>query len=392
MNRSRLRRMLCHLILDWDSIQFEAETIDTNLRAYTHEIPIQEPHEDLYAFPLSSWAFYLKLQQLAWIIQMGFELDIYAVNEIGGLYWYLSHLTTALVQHFDRIRSFVVHKLALMQKNGPLTTSQRASFRRCLNTIDAEKAEAEATRSFASGLSGLYAALAHLDMIPGPSKHMPYSHPELRYLLRIRPFLSISLPEVPSYDDYISIVEIPNPVSSPPFPDKSPAAKPKRSAPPPQRQQQRRNERLTQALTVLDRADRAIKSARTEWDVVAKFPADKARCENCEGWWRAGKRDVLRSCIVAGICLARVRKVVAAAMDDHGGEGGKGEGSAGLGEKVRVRVRGDVESSRKDGGGEAGQQQGRDRRKTESSSSGKGSSGYHPWWIVPEIDILNNVG
>ena len=94
MNRSRLRRMLCHLVLDWDGIQYDAENLDADLRRYTGEQPIREGSEDLWSFPLSSWAYLHKLQQLAWIVQMGFELDVYQTDELGGMYWYnpsLSH-------------------------------------------------------------------------------------------------------------------------------------------------------------------------------------------------------------------------------------------------------------------------------------------------------------
>ena len=46
--------------------------------------------EDLWAFPFSSWAYYHKLQQMEWIVQMGFELDVYQIDELGGMYWYVN--------------------------------------------------------------------------------------------------------------------------------------------------------------------------------------------------------------------------------------------------------------------------------------------------------------
>lgn len=87
MNRSRLRRMLCHLAVDWDNLQYEAEAMDTELQQYTHEVPIRGEGQVLWSFPLSSWAYYHKLKQLEWIVQMGFELDVYQPDEIGGMYW-----------------------------------------------------------------------------------------------------------------------------------------------------------------------------------------------------------------------------------------------------------------------------------------------------------------
>ena len=64
--------------------------MDTDLRALTKEQPVVDtkaPGGEIWAFPLSSWAFYHKLQQMEWIVQLGFELDIYRVDELGGMYW-----------------------------------------------------------------------------------------------------------------------------------------------------------------------------------------------------------------------------------------------------------------------------------------------------------------
>ena len=64
--------------------------MDTDLRALTKEQPVVDPKVpggEIWAFPLSSWAFYHKLQQMEWIVQLGFELDIYRVDELGGMYW-----------------------------------------------------------------------------------------------------------------------------------------------------------------------------------------------------------------------------------------------------------------------------------------------------------------
>ena len=68
----------------------KAEAYDAELRRYTEERPIIESeasNEEIWAFPLSSWAYYYKLRQMEWIVQMGFELDIYQMDELAGMYW-----------------------------------------------------------------------------------------------------------------------------------------------------------------------------------------------------------------------------------------------------------------------------------------------------------------
>ena len=68
----------------------QAEAFDTELRTHSKEEPIKEStdsSEELWAFPLSSWAYYHKLRQMEWILQIGFELDVYLSDELGGMYW-----------------------------------------------------------------------------------------------------------------------------------------------------------------------------------------------------------------------------------------------------------------------------------------------------------------
>jgi len=45
------------------------------------------PGDEIWSFPLSSWAYHHKLQQMEWIVSLGFELQIYRVDELGGMYW-----------------------------------------------------------------------------------------------------------------------------------------------------------------------------------------------------------------------------------------------------------------------------------------------------------------
>ena len=151
----------------------QAEGIDTELRQYTKEEPLREvssSNEEIWSFPLSSWAYYYKLRQMEWVVQMGFELDIYQVDELAGMYWYadmsqpyrpcvrakvplhryLQHLASTRLQHLERIRTFSTHRLKRIAKP---TLKQKTSFRRSFSFLDYATLEASATQSFAEGLS-----------------------------------------------------------------------------------------------------------------------------------------------------------------------------------------------------------------------------------------------
>lgn len=287
MNRSRVRRVMCRDAVEWESLQVEAERLDTELRAYSREEPIRESNassEMIWSFPLSSWAYYYRLRQMEWIVQMGFELDIYQVDELAGMYWYLQHLASTRLQHIERIRTFSMHRLKCIAKP---TLEQKSSFRRSFSFLDFAKLEASATQSFAEGLSCLFSFLAYLGLTPAPYHQLPYSRPALRYSLRMRPFLSVSLPEVPSFPDFVSRVSLDDP-------ERNAGDLVHQAA-------SSKNQTREKASSILELADQALAAARKDWEAISKTNAGIARCIGCEDWWRASVKNVVRACITANI-------------------------------------------------------------------------------------------
>ncbi|MCJ1483161.1 hypothetical protein MMC06_003328 [Schaereria dolodes] len=308
MNRSRARRMLCHIIVDWDNLQLDAEEIDVELRSYTKEVPVKDKKiggEEVWSFPLSSWAYYQKLRQMEWIVQMGFELDVYQVDELAGMYWYLQHLAQTRLQHLERIRTFTNRRFTRLFKPN---SQQEASFTRSFSFLNYAMLEASAIQSFADALSCLYTCLSQLSLLP--THHpLPYSSPSLRHSLRMRPFLQISLPTVPSYPDFAALVS--------PFFSSSSSSQTTDSIKKTShidRVVKPHNDDDDDTRTVnslLASADQAIKAARKEWEALGKASAETARCVGCEDGWRTAMKDVLRSVIAAGIAVGGVRKWVA---------------------------------------------------------------------------------
>jgi len=53
----------------------------------------------MFSFPLSSWAYYHKLRQMEWIVQLGFELEVYQPDELAGMYWFVFQTRFCLTKH-----------------------------------------------------------------------------------------------------------------------------------------------------------------------------------------------------------------------------------------------------------------------------------------------------
>ncbi|KAK6384945.1 N-alpha-acetyltransferase, non-catalitic subunit [Exophiala oligosperma] len=145
LNRPRVRRTMCHAVLEWDQIQLEAEDLDGQIQSAFDErpIPYTESGDDepTFSYSLSSWVYHYKLIQLRTIVQMGFELSIYAPHEFKLILFTWLKATDSLAKSLHRV--FVIlerHKLLVKPR-------------------------------------------------------FPYSSDELRYEVRMRPFRQLSIPQ-----------------------------------------------------------------------------------------------------------------------------------------------------------------------------------------------------
>ncbi len=192
-NRCRLRRFLCHAVIEMDNLQADAEEVDGHLQVLVGEpaSPYSPGEPPTYAYPLSSWVYHYKLIQLGLIVQMGFELSIYALHEFSEMYWYLGHLASIHLSHLERISYFVSQHAsdsARTSREERLHETQKA-----LSLLYRHFARLKATDTLASALHRLYAVLQrHGHCV----KSSPlYSSDELRFDLRMRPFQHLTIPE-----------------------------------------------------------------------------------------------------------------------------------------------------------------------------------------------------
>ena len=117
----------------------------------------------------------------------------------------------------------------------------------------------------------------------------------------MRPFLQLSLPLVPSHEEFTALVS------------------------PYQRSQNtsgtaRESEDAHIVRSLLASADLATKVARKGWEALGRSPSETARCVGCEDGWKAEQKDALRSVIATSIAVAGVKRWVL----DGGKPGEKG--------------------------------------------------------------------
>jgi hypothetical protein len=290
-NRCRIRRTLCHSIVDWDNLQLDAEELDQELRAFTQEEPILDrsvSDDPIYAFPLSSWAYFYKLRQMEWIVQIGFELETYQSSELAEMYWYLQYLAKTRSRHLERIRGFVLRSQAACSLAGTEErTRKQLQFSKAISFINFSTLEAAATYGFADAISCLFTVLERTSLLPTLPR--PYSNDNMRYEVRMKPFSAIGLPELISFNELTQLVKQANETT----------------------------------IDLLNFAAESTASARKAFEILSKLSPQEAFCQGSHESWLQNIKDCLKACIFANITISMVKKAIQ---------------SAGRNEEVKIKI------------------------------------------------------
>ena len=189
-NRCRVRRNLCHALLEWDNMQADAEEIDATLQTLTNErsIPYPTGEAPTFSYSLSSWVYHYKLMQLRLEVQMGFELSVFAHHEYPSMYWYLSYVSGLHLSHLERISYFASTDFEQQSKTGATLKLLYRNFS-YIKAID----------TLSSALHRVFVVLQRNGQISKVKNG--YASDELRFELRMRPFQFLSIPEPLTHDE-----------------------------------------------------------------------------------------------------------------------------------------------------------------------------------------------
>ncbi|KAI8927680.1 Mak10 subunit, NatC N-terminal acetyltransferase-domain-containing protein [Entophlyctis helioformis] len=106
-NRARQRRRLVRVIENWELAQQELEAYDLELHETTAKTLglVDEDEAQGCPYYFSSWIYTQKLSCLSLYYSMGFELELYSVNEYPMIFWYLNYLHANLADYVARIHA-----------------------------------------------------------------------------------------------------------------------------------------------------------------------------------------------------------------------------------------------------------------------------------------------
>ncbi|KAF2118729.1 amino-acid N-acetyltransferas-like protein subunit Mak10 [Lophiotrema nucula] len=285
-NRCRLRRMLTHVVTGWDQLQMDAGIVDEDIMRVVTEMGIRE---QVLEYPLTTWVYHKKLWMIEKVVLLGFEQDIYLHDEFAGMYLFLSSVTgrrrdllTTIKAHFDD------RKRMFLSQNTPEALTNAQETDDGTRYISSLLHDASGISALSSALSKFYTKLNYLNLLPRPTR--PFSTEDLRYELRMKPFLTLTPPEVYPFADFAAQVQ----PYAPPFFD----------SPPPSF-----SEALRTPESWLEIED-SVKRAKEEFSAVKKLGAKAAKSDSVAISWVKDVQGVLASCVALGVAVAGVKAAV----------------------------------------------------------------------------------
>jgi hypothetical protein len=217
---------------------------------------------------------------MEWIIQMGFELETYQPDELAAMYWYLQYLVKTRATHLERIKGFIIRSFSTSQGKPETAAQRQFEIVNALSFVNYSTLEATATWGLADSLSCLFTALRRLSLVPSPPR--PYSDDNMRYEVRMKPFLSIGLPELIPFDELTRVVAQPEETT----------------------------------LNLLSFATQSAMSAKKAFEALSKMSAKEAYCQGSHDSWLNNIKGCLKSCIFTNITISAVKKAVEGAGAD----------------------------------------------------------------------------
>lgn len=286
-NRCRVRRTLNQSIAILDALQAEAELVDSSIHEILASTSTASPTtlaatqtfkdsvEPLQYFPLAAWSYHHKLNMAELTILLGFETEVFLPDENAPMYAFLANLAQTREEHLEHIDFFAHRRAQRMARLADANTVSEIVASRAL--IKVLVAKARAVRYLSEALKGLWTFLVVAGLVVVPPR--PYSSADLRHEVRMRPFLQIGTPVIPSRQQLDAATGL----------------------------------RKTRSLgSVFATVETGLKQAKVELATLKGVKASVGRFEGCEVQWAEEIRGLLGSCVGVGLAVAVLKASCAA--------------------------------------------------------------------------------
>lgn len=226
-NRCRQRQLNNRNIVVWDLLQFNAEQIELEVFGYGVGDRIS-PGVEEPSLGICSFVYFEKIDLMMDVALSGFEQDLYKSYEAAHMFWFAGYLSQLAYTHvLTRVRQINMGKLASMgslskkikkAKAGPKKDTMRASLRHMEENIAPQlHANIRYIDEFLTPSTQVLAlictTISHVIHLLHSTSDQKISDadalvdPESLYNLRMKPWSSVGVPEMPSYSQYVKLSE-----------------------------------------------------------------------------------------------------------------------------------------------------------------------------------------
>ena len=228
-NTSRYRQGYNRQLLLWDSVQAQFEGVELNFEGSEQDSVDGPPgYGSLPLMPFSSWAFLMKTRSMIEFTLKGFDLDIYKPFEAFQMFWFTFFLAEQLESCLQKVDTFLQSKLNSIhainkrmkkQKAGEKKEKLREQYRTemaesypsiqrsiaWLKYISTHNNIVKSLCLFETFQFGLLKSYGFIDN-KSPANNQ-FINDKLIHDLRFKPFSSIGVPELPSYQVFQEALE-----------------------------------------------------------------------------------------------------------------------------------------------------------------------------------------
>jgi len=207
-NRARVRRRFCHLLEDLAVLHAEAEELDASLAQPSFQ------NGPVYSQYFTLIIVEQQLSLMVMWLQLGFELDLYNLDEYDAVYWYLDYLYALHLQNQNSV-------LALVALKSESEKLESAKTKKDKKNKKATKKNPPPTQHISLAVphfllvshhflsKGLFKFISALEKHGHVSKgSYLFGNAELRFMRRVAPFLRLPSPPSLLYPHYMEAVQM----------------------------------------------------------------------------------------------------------------------------------------------------------------------------------------
>ncbi|EME47329.1 hypothetical protein DOTSEDRAFT_69305 [Dothistroma septosporum NZE10] len=205
-NRCRMRRCFAQALMSWSKLLEVAPEYDRKLNQIrSHGVIMGDDGKKKHFNPLTHWTRHHFQQLACWVIQLGFETDIYLPDECYTMY---QLLRTTIVSAADgqmrpmaSLTNKMLEDLALVDQRQTAGLVENAArqmiwleqYTKSLRYIEAITLRQDIDYSLASALAWMFSLLKHMGVTAVPTRSIVEA--QMRQEARLKPFMNMTAKE-----------------------------------------------------------------------------------------------------------------------------------------------------------------------------------------------------